>query len=163
MRKYLLFAYISIIIAFALPLNPVKPTGDGIEAVKPTSLIEPLRALETQQVDALAYKQEKPAPVPPPVPVARPSGSHNEWMAAAGIPQDQWSAAETLVQRESSWNPLAMNNIGACSLVQALPCSKIPGDWRDPVTALRWGHGYVVSRYGTWNSALAHSYNNNWY
>ena len=91
------------------------------------------------------------------------SGSHADWMSAAGIPSDQWAAAEVLVQRESSWNPNAYNSIGACSLVQALPCSKIPGDWHDPVTALRWGNGYVLARYGTWNNALAHSYSHNWY
>lgn len=91
------------------------------------------------------------------------SGTHNDWMLEAGIPQEQWVAAERLVQRESSWNPLAQNSIGACSLVQAYPCSKIPGDWRDPVTALKWGHQYVVSRYGTWDNALSHSYANNWY
>ena len=91
------------------------------------------------------------------------ASSHSEWLAAAGIPQDQWAAAEVLVSRESSWNPNAYNSVGACSLVQALPCSKIPGDWRDPVNALRWGHSYVVSRYGTWQAALNHSYSHNWY
>jgi len=91
------------------------------------------------------------------------ASSHSEWLAAAGIPQDQWAAAEVLVSRESSWNPNAYNSIGACSLVQALPCSKIPGDWRDPVTALKWGHVYVLGRYGTWQAALAHSVNFNWY
>lgn len=91
------------------------------------------------------------------------TGSHSEWMTAAGIPIDQQAAAETLVQRESSWNVNAYNSIGACSLVQALPCSKIPGDWRDPVTALKWGNGYVAARYGSWQAALAHSYAQNWY
>ena len=91
------------------------------------------------------------------------ASSHSEWLAAAGIPQDQWAAAEQLVHRESSWNPNAYNSIGACSLVQALPCSKIQGDWRDPVTALKWGHSYVVSRYGTWGAALQHSLAHNWY
>lgn len=91
------------------------------------------------------------------------ASSHSEWLAAAGIPQDQWAAAEILVQRESSWNPNAYNSIGACSLVQAYPCSKIGDNWRDPVTALRWGNGYVVARYSNWQNALAHSYSHNWY
>lgn len=90
-------------------------------------------------------------------------GSHTDWMTQAGIPQNEQAAAEQLVQRESSWNPNAMNSIGACSLVQALPCSKIQGDWRDPVTALKWGNGYVKGRYGTWNAALSHSLQNSWY
>ncbi|WP_311477541.1 transglycosylase SLT domain-containing protein [uncultured Gulosibacter sp.] len=91
-------------------------------------------------------------------------GSKSEWMAAAGIPEDQWGAADALISRESGWNPDAVNPYsGACGLVQALPCSKIPGQWNNPVDALRWGNGYVNSRYGSWNAALAHSNANGWY
>jgi hypothetical protein len=109
------------------------------------------------RTSAVVYAESAPEPV------QQINASHASLMTAAGIPLSQQGAAEKLVHRESSWNPNAYNSIGACSLVQALPCSKIPGNWRDPVTALRWGHSYVVSRYGNWNVALAHSYNHNWY
>lgn len=96
--------------------------------------------------------------------VSAATGSHSDWMSAAGIPESQHAAAERLIHRESSWNVNAYNaSSGSCSLVQALPCSKIPGNWRDPVTALRWGHGYVTARYGTWQVALNHSIQYNWY
>ncbi len=92
------------------------------------------------------------------------TGSHADWMAAAGIPESEWSAAEILIQRESSWNPNAVNpNGGACGLVQALPCSKLGANWSDPVVALKWGDQYVKQRYGSWQQALAHSYANGWY
>lgn len=92
------------------------------------------------------------------------TGDKYTWMNQAGIPKEQQAAADKLIQRESSWNPNAINkSSGACSLVQALPCSKIPGNWRDPVTALKWGNSYVKSRYGTWNAALQHSNVKNWY
>lgn len=91
-------------------------------------------------------------------------GSKSEWMAAAGIPEDQWGAVDALISRESGWDPNAMNaSTGACGLVQALPCDKIPGQWNNPVDALRWGNGYVNGRYGSWNAALAHSDANGWY
>lgn len=91
-------------------------------------------------------------------------GSKSEWMAAAGIPENEWGAADALISRESGWNPDAVNaSSGACGLVQALPCSKIPGQWNNPVDALRWGTGYVNARYGGWNGALAHSNANGWY
>lgn len=92
------------------------------------------------------------------------TGSHADWMAAAGIPESDWSAAEILVQRESSWNPNAVNpNGGACGLVQALPCSKLGANWNDPIVALKWGDQYVKERYGGWQQALAHSYSYGWY
>ncbi len=107
------------------------------------------------------------APAAAPVPSgggATYSGSHSDWMAAAGIAPEDWSAVEILIHRESTWNPNAVNPYsGACGLVQALPCSKLGPNWNDPVVALIWGDGYVKSRYGGWQQALAHSYANGWY
>lgn len=92
------------------------------------------------------------------------TGSHADWMSAAGIAESDWSAAEILVQRESSWNPSAVNaSSGACGLVQSLPCSKLGPNWTDPVVALKWGDQYVKERYGGWQQALAHSYSYGWY
>ncbi len=92
------------------------------------------------------------------------SGSHADWMAAAGISPSDYSAVEILVMRESSWNPSAVNpTSGACGLTQALPCSKIGPNWSDPVVALAWGDAYVKGRYGSWQAALAHSYSVGWY
>ncbi|MEO5691230.1 MAG: G5 domain-containing protein [Candidatus Saccharimonadales bacterium] len=92
------------------------------------------------------------------------SGSHAEWMAAAGISPNDFSYAETLIQKESGWRPDALNtSSGACGLVQALPCSKLGPNWNDPVVALRWGNSYVAGRYGGWAGAMAHSQSHGWY
>lgn len=92
------------------------------------------------------------------------SGSHADWMAAAGIAASDFGYVEKLIQKESGWNPNAMNSSsGACGLVQALPCSKLGPNWNDPVVALRWGQGYVTGRYGGWAGAWAHSASYGWY
>lgn len=92
------------------------------------------------------------------------SGSKEDWMRAAGIPESEWWAVDYVITRESSWNPNAVNpTSGACGLVQALPCSKIPGDWSDPVNALKWGERYVNSRYGSWAGAVEFWRIHNWY
>lgn len=92
------------------------------------------------------------------------AGSHSDWMSAAGINPADWSAVEILINRESTWNPNAVNpSSGACGLVQALPCSKLGPNWNDPVVALQWGDNYVKQRYGGWQQALAHSYAVGWY
>ena len=122
----------------------------------------------------------KPKPPPPPV-VASSSGSSGssgraplapytgggapaEWMAAAGIAESDWQFVNYIVSRESGWNPNATNkSSGACGLVQALPCSKVPGNGYNPVDNLRWGTGYATGRYGSWEGAYNFWVKNHWW
>jgi len=91
-------------------------------------------------------------------------GSKTEWLAASNIPEESWGYADFMVQRESGWRPDAVNRTsGACGLAQALPCSKIPGQWNDPVNALNWMNGYVNGRYGGWAQAYDFWQKNKWY
>lgn len=91
-------------------------------------------------------------------------GAPAEWMAAAGIAESDWGYVDYIVSRESGWNPNATNSSsGACGLVQALPCSKVPGNGYDPVDNLRWATGYATGRYGSWAGAQAFWSNNHWW
>lgn len=91
-------------------------------------------------------------------------GAPAEWMAAAGIASSDWGYVDYVVSRESGWNPNATNSSsGACGLVQALPCSKVPGNGYDPVDNLRWANGYATGRYGSWEGAVTFWQNNNWW
>ena len=91
-------------------------------------------------------------------------GSAAEWMAAAGIAEGDWGYVDYIVSRESGWNPNATNSSsGACGLVQALPCSKVPGNGYDPVDNLRWANGYATGRYGSWAGAYSFWVNNHWW
>lgn len=102
------------------------------------------------------------------VSVAKPAapaygGSHQDWMAAAGIPQALWGYVDYIVSRESGWNPNAVNrSSGACGLGQQLPCGKWAGAWNDPIAALQAMNGYV-GRYGGWAGAVAFWQAHNWY
>ncbi|MGL5405408.1 MAG: ubiquitin-like domain-containing protein [Propionibacteriaceae bacterium] len=96
-------------------------------------------------------------------PVVAVSGSHSDWMAAAGIAASDWPYVEKLIAKESGWNPNAMNAYsGACGLVQALPCSKLGANWSNPVVALQWANSYVA-RWGGWAGAWNHSVSYGWY
>ena len=96
--------------------------------------------------------------------VELPAGSHSDWMRAAGISEGDFGIAEWLIQKESGWNPNAINkSSGACGLVQALPCSKLGPNWNDPVVPLRWGDAYVKCRYGSWSGAYSFWSANHWY
>jgi len=91
-------------------------------------------------------------------------GAPAEWMAAAGIASSDWGYVDYIVSKESGWNPNATNaSSGACGLVQALPCSKVPGNGYNPVDNLRWANGYATGRYGSWAGAYNFWINNHWW
>lgn len=98
---------------------------------------------------------------------APPPGSHQDWMAAAGIASSDYGFVSYIVDHEDhDWNPCKVQG-GAvdCSydgnmgygLVQATPGGKMVSagsDWRtNPVTQLKWATGYAVGRYGSWKEA----------
>lgn len=90
-------------------------------------------------------------------------GSKEQWMSAAGIPQSDWPYVDSIVSRESGWNPNATNSSsGACGLVQIYPCSKVANAY-DPVVNLTWGNNYANGRYGSWANAYAFWNRNHWW
>lgn len=109
----------------------------------------------------LAAVASKPQPA---APAANISGSKQDWLAASGIPSHEWAYVDSIVTRESGWNPNAVNkSSGACGLGQQLPCGKWAGAWNDPVAALQAMNGYVHGRYGGWAGAVAFWQANHWY
>ncbi|WP_353055464.1 transglycosylase SLT domain-containing protein [Leucobacter sp. CX328] len=91
-------------------------------------------------------------------------GAPSEWMAAAGIAQSDWGFVDYIASRESGWNPNATNpDSGACGLIQAYPCSKVPGNGYNPVDNLQWANGYAVGRYGSWAAAYDFWTSNHWW
>lgn len=102
----------------------------------------------------LAVKTINKSIKPNTAPTYKPSGNKETWLRASGIPENEWGYVDWIVSRESGWNPCAYNPgmsdcnanpSSACGLVQQYPCHKIPGDWRDPVIALKWQYQYVNS------------------
>ncbi|WP_235523377.1 transglycosylase SLT domain-containing protein [Cellulomonas sp. Root485] len=105
----------------------------------------------------------RPGAVPSSVPV----GDVKEY-AASLVAADQWGCLDALFQRESGWNPAAMNkSSGAFGIPQALPGSKMASagaDWQtNPLTQVRWGVSYINGRYGSPCGAWAHSESHGWY
>lgn len=113
-----------------------------------------------------------------PVPAAAPSGNIVATVAASGntneartlgrtlnatmFDDSQWPALEALWNRESGWNPNALNRrSGACGIPQALPCSKISD--HSVQGQIMWGLGYIKSRYGTPSQAWRFWLSHGWY
>jgi hypothetical protein len=90
--------------------------------------------------------------------------------AQYGWTGSQWDALETLWTGESGWRTDADNpNSDAYGIPQALPGSKMASagsDWKtNPATQIKWGLGYIKSRYGSPRAALNawNSRNPHWY
>lgn len=101
--------------------------------------------------------------------VQLPAGSHEDWMAMAGIASDDYGYVNYIVSHEGGWEPCKVQGGSInCSysggygygVVQATPGSKMAasgGDWRtNPITQLEWASNYAVGRYGSWQAAYNH-------
>lgn len=121
------------------------------------------REREAKRAEEEAAKAATVQPQPVQTTQAGHSGGHEDWLRAAGIPEEVWGYVDFIVTRESGWNPNAVNrSSGACGLGQQLPCGKWAGAWNDPVAALVAMNGYVA-RYGGWAGAVAFWQSHNWY
>jgi resuscitation-promoting factor RpfB len=94
------------------------------------------------------------------------SGDKQDWMRAAGIPEDQFGAVDYIIGRESGWRPGALNAGGCAGLGQACPASKLARacpDWQtNPVCQLQFFGGYA-GRYGGWQGAYNFWIVNHWW
>ncbi len=145
--------------------------GDGVTAFSYSAQNAQTLAIDSALVEPYALAERgafavkaKPKPSVAGLPRYSGGGTRAEWMAAAGIAESDWKYVDYIVRRESGWNPNATNkSSGACGLVQALPCSKVPGNGYDPVDNLRWANRYATKRYGSWEKAYAFWVKNHWW
>jgi hypothetical protein len=110
-----------------------------------------------------------PTPRPQPVVVAPAvSGTHEDWLRAAGIDLEDWQYVDFIVRSESGWQVTVTNpSSGSYGLCQALPRTKMATAGSDylsnPVTQLRWCDSYAHSRYGGWPQAAAAWHQQHWW
>jgi hypothetical protein len=125
---------------------------------------------EAEEAAALETANSNPTSVDIPASCGEYSGNKATGCAMAlesGFDLEQVGCLVALWDRESGWNHLAENSIGAYGIPQALPGPKMESagsDWEtNPVTQIKWGLGYIEGRYGTPCEAWAHSEDVGWY
>lgn len=92
------------------------------------------------------------------------TGSCQDLIRQAGVPEYEVNAAYILIMKESGCSVNAVNkSSGACGIPQALPCSKLGSARGNAVAEIQWMQNYVRSRYGGWQQALNFHYAHNWY
>lgn len=67
--------------------------------------------------------------------------------------EDEWWAVDFIIQKESRWNPYAINSTsGACGYAQSLPCSKLLNrciSLNNIKCQAEWMKDYIKNRYKT--------------
>jgi hypothetical protein len=103
------------------------------------------------------------------------SGSHEDWMAAAGIAKSDYAAVDYIVSHEGGWSGTTLYNTqgsGAYGLCQSLPASKMASAGDDymtnPVTQLKWCASYASTceqwrYYCGWQGAYQFWQANKWW
>ena len=102
----------------------------------------------------------------PPDPGTAQSIAYNMLSSFGWSPSTYFSCLNNIYTRESGWRYNAENASGAYGIPQALPGSKMASagaDWMtNPATQIKWGLGYIQSRYGdpcsAWSFWQAHGY-----
>ena len=102
----------------------------------------------------------------PPDPGTAQSIAYNMLSSFGWSPSTYFSCLNNIYTRESGWRYDAENASGAYGIPQALPGSKMASagaDWMtNPATQIKWGLGYIQSRYGdpcsAWSFWQAHGY-----
>jgi len=154
-------------------MNYIAATAGADVAVKAAAVAEyasdKARGLDDAQVDADQAAEEaamnnNPTSVEVPSSCGEYSGNRATGCAITlerGYGLDQFACLELLWSKESGWNELAENSIGAYGIPQAYPGSKMVSegdDWAtNPVTQILWGLGYIEGKYGTPCDAWAYS------
>jgi hypothetical protein len=104
---------------------------------------------------------------PPPNPGTAQSIAYKMMSSFGFNPATQFSCLDSIWTRESNWNYQAQNASGAYGIPQSLPGSKMASagsDWQtNPATQIRWGLGYIQSKYGTPCGAWSFWQANGWY
>ena len=104
--------------------------------------------------------------LPAPNPGTAQSIAYNMLSSFGWSPSTYFSCLNNIYTRESGWRYNAENASGAYGIPQALPGDKMAtagSDWMtNPATQIRWGLGYIQSRYGdpcsAWSFWEAHGY-----
>ncbi len=154
------------------PVGYRKVTTEGVDGARTVTYEITMKngvEVAKKEINAVVHKEATEEVVVVGIKVELPAGSHEDWMAAAGIASSDYGYVNYIVGRESGWSPTKSNyaGSGAYGLCQALPASKMSsagGDYlTNPITQLKWCNGYAVGRYGSWYGAWKFWQTHNWW
>ena len=97
--------------------------------------------------------------------ISLPSGSHEDWMAAAGISSSDYGYVNFIISHESGWRTTASNGryFGLYQTSLGRLQAECPNWQSDPVCQLRSASNYARGRYGSWSGAYQFWSSHHWW
>lgn len=153
---------------------PAKPGVSAIPLPGSAPAVEPGYQAATGSMDPFSALGSPGAPKAAPSSVTTPVGGGTKGavfnaMVGAGFPASEFGAVDSIVSRESSWNPGATNpKSGAYGLFQFLghqgdKYGAMGGYSADPAQQANAGMAYIKDRYGSPSNAKAFWDAHGWY
>lgn len=165
MKKTIITLLLTVLAVFLAASMRARAVLEGTNLPEPVEALEPIKAVKTTKVET--KEPVKAVAAPKPV-VVKTIGDWvtqcYAWAKAAGVPLND--SAIKLLERESHCNPSAWNaSSGAGGIPQALPFSKTGCALgaAGAVCQMKWFYNYCMVRYGSYEAALSHSLQMNWY
>jgi uncharacterized protein YabE (DUF348 family) len=139
-----------------------RTTLRSVILTSPTRQLEQVGTKHTIIQDSTASAPSAPTPSP-----GTAKAIARELLTNRGWGDAQYNCLVALWDHESGWRVHAANSSGAYGIPQALPGSKMSTagpDWQNNATTqIKWGLGYISSRYGTPCGAWSSWQANGWY
>lgn len=101
-----------------------------------------------------------------------PTGGSSDWERRArqyfinheGYSRPEWNAVDSIIERESGWDPNAVNEgSGAAGIAQRISGYGKGYEQSNPMSQIRWLANYLQERYGGPMQALAFKDREGWY
>ena len=137
------------------------------------SLLEELINAPSAAESYLSMAPMMGTPNPGPGQVYDPNSGTSGWEQRArqyflnheGYSPREWNALDSIIERESGWDPSAVNEgSGAYGIPQILPSAHPNANLQnDPMGQIRWLANYISGRYGSPLDALAFKDREGWY
>lgn len=81
-----------------------------------------------------------------------------------GYSPSEWKMLDSIIERESGWNPNAVNDSsGAAGIAQKISGYGPGYQQSNPMQQIRWLLNYIEDRYGGPQQALSHKNSTGWY
>lgn len=132
------------------------PGKNGQKMVTYEAVMKNGKIVKKKQIQSVVLKQPVKQVEVVGTKISLPAGSHEDWMASAGLSSADFGYANAIFSQESGWNPAAYNPAGYVGLGQTSEAnlSGACPNWRsDPICQIRFFDGYATSRYGSWRGA----------
>ena len=146
--------------------NITTPGVNGKKTVSYEIVMKDGKELSRQFISEIVTAEPVTQQVTVGMKIVLPPGSHQDWMAAAGISPSDFGYVNFIISHESGWRPNASNGRyhGLYQTSEARLINDCGPNWvNETICQIRSANGYAIGRYGSWANAYQHWTTKHWW